>query len=481
MAKLADALRSGRSEGNLLRVQVPSSAHNSMDYKEFFKDKKITVMGLGLLGRGVGVVKFLAECGADLLVTDLKTKEQLASSLAELADFPNIKFVLGEHRLEDFDNKDLVIKAAGVPLDSVYVAEAQVHGIPVKMESSLFATLTKSTLIGVTGTRGKSTVTHFIFESLKKYYKNGNVFLGGNVKGVATLPLLKEAKEGDLVVLELDSWQLQGFGEDIISPHMAVFTNFLPDHLNYYMRGGVSEAKAMDLYFEDKANIFRHQNKSDYLIVSETMAHYIVKKYPLLMAEIVTVQKKDLPQEWQLNIPGEHNRENLTLGSAVLRVAGLSEEEIKSSVEDFKGVHGRLELIKEKNEIKIYNDTTSTTPVAAIAALQAVGDTTKKNIVLIMGGADNQLDMTKMLGILPTYCHAIVLLPGTGTDTVREKIKAENKEVFDVANLQEAVAKAWSASTAGDILLFSPGLASFGLFQNEFDRGDQFDALIKKI
>ena len=452
-----------------------------MDYISYFKGKKIAVMGLGLLGRGLGVVKFLAECGADLLVTDLKTKEQLATSLAELSDLKNIKFVLGEHRLEDFRDRDLVIKAAGVPLDSVYVAEALANGIPVKMESSLFASLTPATLIGITGTRGKSTTTHFIYESLSKFYKKGKVFLGGNVRGLATLPLLKEVKENDLVVLELDSWQLQGFGDEKISPHVAVFTNFMSDHLNYYMRGGNSEARAMELYFNDKANIFRHQNKSDYLIVSGETAHCIVKKYPLLQSEIVTADKKDMPEDWQVKIPGEHNRENLVLGMAVLRALGLTETEIKVSVEMFKGVPGRLELVREKDGIKIYNDTTSTTPVAGIAGIEALGDKENKNIVLIMGGADKKIDMSELLNILPKYCKSVVLLPGTGTDTVREAVKNENPETFDVVTLEEAVSKAVSLAKAGDLVLFSPGFASFGLFQNEFDRGEQFNDLVKKL
>ncbi len=438
-------------------------------------------MGLGLLGRGLGVVKFLAECGADLLVTDLKTKEQLAPSLAELSNYKNITFILGEHRLEDFRDGDLIIKAAGVPLNSIYVAEAVLHGVPVKMESSLFAKFTKATLIGVTGTRGKSTTTHFIYESLKKFYKNGKVFIGGNVKGIATLPLLKEADKNDVVVLELDSWQLQGFGDEKISPHIAVFTNFLPDHLNYYMKNGDSEAYAMELYFSDKANIFRHQNKSDYLIVSGEMAHYIVKKYPLLQSEIVAVTEKDLLPDWHLNIPGEHNRENLVLGASVLRVIGCLEDEIKLSVESFKGVSGRLELIREKDGIKIFNDTTSTTPVAGIVALKSIGNIDKKNIVLIMGGANKQIDMIDLINILPQYCSTVVLLPGTGTDTVREKIKKNVSQTIEVDNLQDAVSKAMNAAKTGDIVLFSPSFASFGLFQNEFDRGEQFEKLIKNL
>src|SRR5574343_519744 len=146
-----------------------------IDFKNFFKDKKITVMGLGLLGRGLGYTKFLAECGADLIVTDLKTGEQLATSVKALEKFNNIKFILGEHRLEDFRNRDMIIKSAGVPLDSIYIEEARRNKIPIEMDVSLFAKLALEVMIiGVTGTRGKSMTTALIYEILKQNEK----FLG---------------------------------------------------------------------------------------------------------------------------------------------------------------------------------------------------------------------------------------------------------------------------------------------------------------
>ena len=147
----------------------------------------------------MNVAKFLAECGAELTITDLKTEEQLASSLKQLKKFSNIKYVLGRHELADFSGKDMIIKAAGVPLDSPYVAEARKNNIPIEMDASLFVkilklghSMSKSKLqvIGVTGTRGKSTVTHLIYEIIKN--SGRQVFLGGNVKGLATLPLLKK-------------------------------------------------------------------------------------------------------------------------------------------------------------------------------------------------------------------------------------------------------------------------------------------------
>src|SRR3989344_1423638 len=174
-----------------------------MDTSEHFRGKRITVMGLGLLGRGVGDVRYLAECGAELIVTDLKSREELVESVAQLGSFSNITFVLGEHRLEDFRNRDLILKAAGVPLDSPYIAEAKKNDIPVRMSADLFAEISGVPIIGVTGTRGKSTVAHMIYEILKTglglNHSEGmvgratpykGVVLGGNVRGVSTLALL---------------------------------------------------------------------------------------------------------------------------------------------------------------------------------------------------------------------------------------------------------------------------------------------------
>src|SRR3989339_631999 len=241
-----------------------------MNYKDFFKGKKITMMGLGILGRGVNVAKFLAECGVELTVTDLKTEDQLAPSLKKLSKFPKIKYVLGRHDLADFSGKDMVIKAAGAPLDSPYIAEARKNNIPIEMDASLFAKLAENVVIvGITGTRGKSTVTHLIYDIIKNSGKR--VHLGGNVKGLATLPLLKKVKDGDIVVMELDSWQLQGFGEAKISPNIAVFSTFLPDHQNYYKND-------MDKYFSDKANIFRWQKESDRFITGLRVAKLIKEK-----------------------------------------------------------------------------------------------------------------------------------------------------------------------------------------------------------
>lgn len=441
-----------------------------MDYRAYFKDKRVTLMGLGLLGRGVGDARFLAECGAELVVTDLKSESELEVSLAQLRAFPNILFHLGGHHVEDFAGRDLILKAAGVPLDSVYIAEARKNGIRVRMSADLFAELSGIPIVGITGTRGKSTVTHMVAHILRR--AGLELLLGGNIKGVSTLSLLPSVKSDSIAVLELDSWQLQGFGDAALSPHISIFTTFMPDHMNYYKQD-------LRAYFADKANIFLNQNESDTLVVGEGVVPYLKdfgyqKK---IKARVAVVGADNLPKNIALLIPGEHNRLNAALARAAAEALGVDDETSKAALETFIGVPGRLQLVQELHGVRIYNDTTSTVPEAALAALRAVGDEKKKNIVLIMGGSDKGLDMTSLLAETKKYCKRVLLLDGTGTQRVREDLPGAT--IYHT--MAEAVNDAFTVCEKGDVLLMSPAFASFGMFQNEYDRGDQFDAAVKGL
>ncbi len=447
------------------------------NYKEFFKGKKITVMGLGVLGRGLGYTKFLAECGADLIVTDLKPASKLKTSLKELKKYKSIKYVLGEHRLQDFRGRDMVIKSAGVPLDSPYITEARKNKISIEMDASLFTKLAPGVkVVGVTGTRGKSMTTALIYELLSKNLKDRKVYLGGNMRGVATLPLLEKIKEGDILVGELDSWQLQGFGDAKISPRISVFTSFMPDHMNYYSSTSQATKQAMKRYFADKANIFKYQKKGDVLVVRPHVKKLIPKniKSKLIVAD---VNKTAL---YQFVVPGEHQRENLACAVEVAELFNIPKQNIAQTIKKFKGLEGRMQYLKSVKGVKIYNDNNATTPEATIASIRALAEVNKEGrIVLISGGSDKKLDLDLYVKVLNTVCKAVVLLPGTGTEKLlNERIKVET---YKAKNLKQAVGQALKIATRGDIILFSPAFASFGMFQNEYDRGDQFMKIIKKL
>jgi UDP-N-acetylmuramoylalanine--D-glutamate ligase len=450
--------------------------NKNTNYKEFFKGKKITVMGLGLLGRGVGDVAFLAECGAQVLVTDLKTKAELKDSWNKLKKYKNIEHVLGGHKLEDFQKCDMVLKAAGVPLDSVYITEARKNKIPIEMSATLFAKLSNVPMIAVTGTRGKSTVTHLIAHILKK--SGQKIILGGNIQGVSNLQLLKlippslgRANKKGIAVFELDSWQLQGFGDARISPTIAAFTTFLPDHMKYY-------GDDMNKYFTDKANIFKYQNKNDMLVIGSQALPFFENWKGEYRGKLV-IAKTELPVDFKLQMKGEHNIYNAMLAVEVVKRLGVKDEVIKKALASFKGVEGRLQLIRDLKGVKYYNDTTATTPEATIAALRALGHpmSKSKNIVLIMGGSDKSIDMQALVHEIPKYVKITILLSGTGT----EKVKHEISNANETDSLKKAITLAKKLAQKGDVVLLSPAFASFGMFKNEYDRGEQFNKIVKSL
>lgn len=446
-----------------------------MDVSAYFKGKKITVMGLGLLGRGVGDALFLAECGADLIVTDLKTEEQLQDSLAKLAQYPNIKFTLGEHKLEDFEGRDMILVAAGVPMDSPYLAHAREKGIELAQSATLFAKFSKIPMIGITGTRGKSTTTAMIAHIIETV-TGESVIKGGNVRGVSNLQLLKEVKEDSLAVFELDSWQLQGFGWAGISPHVAVFTTFMDDHLNYYKND-------TNIYFADKANIFINQEESGVLVttpeVFEKVKEFAKGKNITLGQEVVLVDSSIIPEDAILPMPGEHNRLNAALSVAACRAVGLTDEEIFEALPSFPGVEGRLQLLTTTDKgVRIYNDNNATTPQATVAGLEAVGK--DRNVILIAGGADKNIDVAPLALAINQHCKNLILLPGSGTDKLVPLLHGGEVGVSVYGDLATAVAEAVRLAASGDTVLFSPGFASFGLFTNEYERNDQFVSLVKE-
>ena len=437
------------------------------NYKEFFKNKKITVMGLGLLG-GVGDIRFLAEAGADLVVTDLKTEKELKSSLDVLKKFTNIRYTLGHHDFRDFKNKDLIIKAPSTPLDSLYIKEARENKIPITMWAALFSEFAMKAgtkIVGITGTRGKTTTTILISEILHKAGKK--VISGGNVQGTSLLSSLVKLTPNTFVVLELDSWKLQGFNDTKISPNISVFTNFLPDHLNYY-KGNMKK------YFLDKTYIFKNQKEEDILILSKQSLSFIKKWGGKIKSKII-IPKERLPKGWQINLPGLHNEHNVMLAVEVARQLGIKDSTTKKTLKNFKSIEGRLQLLIEIKSVKYYNDTTATTPEATIVALKTLGK--KKNIILIAGGADKNLNMDELIVQIPKYCKKVVLLSGSGTSRIKNKIK----NMVEVNSMKRAVVVAKTFAKSGDIILLSPAFASFGMFNNEYDRGDQFMKIVKGL
>jgi len=454
-------------------------------------------MGLGLYenGSGISATRFLFKAGAKLTITDLKTKAELQVQIKRLGTMANkINFVLGRHKEADFKNVDLIIRNPGVPKDNKFLKIARKNKIPIMTDISLFFELiNKKRIVAVTGTRGKSTTTSLVYEILKT--EDNNAVLGGNIKTspLAQMPLVKK---GGVVVLELSSWLSESLDDTKKSPHIAVVTNIYPDHLNAY--------KSFADYASSKESIFRHQNLQDYCILNRDNKYtrdmgkrVPSKRYWLSLkhfkgengcfvkgTKIVFRQdgvEKNVLNLSDIKIPGEHNLYNVLCAVCVAMIKGVKLKNIKSAVKNFKGIPDRLELLKETRGVKYYNDTTSTTPEATIAALSALGQ--KKNIVLIAGGSDKGLDFKQLAKEIKKHCKAIILLNGTGTERLKKELLATGYQlpVTITQSMSDAIGIAQSQAKKGDIILLSPACASFGMFKNEFDRGDQFKKIVYSI
>lgn len=429
-----------------------------------YRDKKVVIMGLGSLGGGVGAARFFAQNGARVLVTDIRGKSDLTHSISQLSSW-RIEYVLGQHRHDDFSSADLIIRNPSVRSDSAYLQTARDHGVPIEMSESLFMKLSPtSNIIGVTGTRGKSTTSAMIYEALKQSGKH--TVLGGNVRGVSTLALLEGLTKDSWVVLELSSWQLQSFGWYRISPPIAAVTNMYPDHLNYY--------QTMDDYAADKKNIFLFQKKGDVTILNSLnkYTHAFASEVP---SKYVWFDDAGWPADVPLTVLGAHNRENAACALSVCTCIGIDRQTAIHAIATFPGLPGRLQFVRERNGIRYINDTTSTTPIAGVKALEALPE---GRIVLIAGGNTKNIPLDPFIAAIQKRVRYTVLFSGSAANAF-STLKNVSTPIA-IGDMKKAVEEATNHARSGDTILFSPGVTHLPL-RNEFERGDDFDREVKAL
>lgn len=436
--------------------------------KKQYAGKKVLVVGLGLQGGGAGVARFFAELGAEVRATDLKSAETLSATLNSLKDVP-ITYTLERHDLRDFLWANTIFKGPIVPWQLPELMAAEKKGTLVEMELSFFASLAPSPIIGVTGTRGKSTTTAMIYKILQDSGKS--VHLAGSIPQISTIQLLKKVKKEDVVVMELPSWPLSAFHRKKISPSIAVFTNLYPDHLNYYA--------SMNDYFYDKSAIFLYQKPGDNLIINSALETSLSG---LPIKSTMQFFSKNTYTRPPLLLPGEHNRENAAAAEKATRAVGITATEIHKTLASFSGLSYRIETILDTDNLTVVNDTTSTTPVATMTALATFND---REIVLILGGKDKNLPFNELLPKLQRV-HSIILLKGSFTDKILPTIKSLYPDKLSLVydNLLDAyLAAKRAASTVSGVkplILFSPGATSFAMFNNEFHRGSSFNTIVRE-
>lgn len=504
------------------------------------KGKHVTVMGLGLNGGGEAAVKFFLKKGAYVLATDMKTEEQLKTTVEHInsdksLNLSHLTYRLGEHRIEDFENADCVIKNPGVKYKgNKFLAATKA----IETDLSIFLRFTNCPIIAVTGSKGKSSTVSAIYYGLKTAgYKT---FLGGNIT-VSPLTFFDEVSNDTPVVIEFSSWQLADLrGRKVLKPHISIITKIVPDHQNWYGN--------MEDYVADKRLIYENQTKGDYSIFDaecdedgfgpDKKLHPNATTWGNLFAEesnatVLRYGKSSLKESpkthkktygvWQdkdkngnfcgkvllpgmekpetilknLSVPGEHMKTNVLNAALVLYLMGIDAKKIVKICGSWTGIEHRLQYFYSwKNQkgtnFKFYNDSCATVPEAAVAASQSFG----KSVILITGGTDKGLDLKPLENLFlqsqkenSFIPKDVYFLSGTATEKITPILDKNNikyhgpfsslSELFE--NLKENLQNFCDKYEKDEIVVFSPGATSFGMFQNEFDRGNQFMQGVKKF
>lgn len=444
-------------------------------------NKTILVVGLGNYptGSGVSAALFCARRGAKkVIVTDIRPREMLSKTAPKLLKFQNVEFVLGRHRLADVARADIVVKNPGVPDDIPIIKRARALKKIITNDIGLFlAHKPPGKVVGVTGTRGKSTTTALIYEFLKKKFPR--TWLGGNI-GVSPLQFIEKMKSGDITVLELSSWMLH----DLKKPQcdIAVVTNILPDHLDRY--------RSMQEYQRDKERIWRWQTY-DHLLVLNARAPLVSEMHRRAASRVmwfgknirgtndVFIQNEKIyfcntvvASAKDIQLRGHHNRDNVCAAIAVAKSFGVSNAVISAVLRNFHGLPHRLALVRTVRGVQYFDDTTATTPDAGVAALAAFD----RKVILIAGGRFKVPRVEHFLRAIRARVKFLIVLDGPAEKQLISTLPAQR--VMTASVMRDAVKFAATHARKGDIVLLSPGCTWLPKM-NEFERARQFIVAVR--
>ncbi|MBE7026612.1 MAG: UDP-N-acetylmuramoyl-L-alanine--D-glutamate ligase [Ruminococcaceae bacterium] len=445
-------------------------------FKQKIKNKKITVLGIGV--SNLPLIEFLAKNGAIVTACDKRKKDDLTNEIERLSPY-NISYNLGDNYLDNID-ADIIFKTPGMRFDIPELAEARKRGSVVTSEMEVFFEVCDAKKIAVTGSDGKTTTTTLIAKMLEK--QGYTVWLGGNI-GNPLIGELENIKENDFVVLELSSFQLHTMKQ---SPDIAVVTNLSPNHLDMH--------KDMDEYVDAKKNIFMHQKANDKLVLNfdNDITHSFENE---AVSDVVFFSRKaegencvylkdgvvyhgcdEIMRADEIKIPGVHNIENYMAAIAALTDI-VSVDTIRHIARSFGGVEHRIELVRELDGVRYYNDSIASSPTRTTAGLRSFD----KKVILIAGGYDKHIPFDDFGPVLEKHVKKLFLI---GVTAPKIKKAANDAGLFDVVmcdSLEEAVKLSYKAATNGDIVLLSPACASFDMFKNFAVRGNLFKELVNNL
>lgn len=443
---------------------------------------RVTVMGLGRFGGGVGVTRFLADRGAAVTVTDLGSADRLADSIAQIqpwVDQGKVTLRLGEHDKGDFAESDLVVASPAVPKPwmNEFLLAAESAEVPITTEIGLLVELLgdPSRIVGVTGSAGKSTVSamaaHAIKGVLHARGDHREVHLGGNIGG-SLLGSIDSIAPDDLVVLELSSAMLYWLGRSGWSPGIAVVTNLSENHLDWHGN--------MEHYEQSKRAITDNQREYDAALLPAALSHWSDRATVVDPAN----QGTNLAS-LRLQLPGVHNKDNAQLAAhaavSVLQRAGVdvSVNACAQALASFKALPHRLELVAERGALCAYNDSKSTTPESALGAVEAMlEDDGARSIYLICGGSDKGAAYGPLVEA-GRRCARVYTIGSTGP-AIAAALRSGEVDVAECGELAAAVRSATAGASGDGVILLSPACASYDQFESYVERGEVFSRLARE-
>ncbi len=461
-----------------------------MQVQAGFEGQRVLVMGLGSFGGGVGAVRFLLQQGAHVVVTDLRSKTELAKAISQLEEYcdnPKLSWRLGEHSKDDFREADLIVVNPAVRRDNPYLGIAEDAGVPLTSEMNLFWQHNRGKVVGVTGSNGKSTTAALIHSILHEAGESS--WLGGNI-GKSLLPEVDQIESHDWVVLELSSFQLADLNRIQASPNIAVVTNFAPNHLDWH--------DSIEAYESAKQTILRWQGKDHFAILNDddpVVSNWSTNCQRLSFGTTdagnagvfqsgdralirFDGRTEQIPLAESLKLPGPHNFSNALAATCAALAVGIPTRKIGPGISKMSGLPHRMECVGEWQGRHFYNDSLATTPESAIQALQSFDEP----IVLIAGGYDKQVDLAEFGRAIAQRTKSVALI-GQTADTLREVVSKLQPSVeigSGFPNLAGALEWAVAQTEPGDVVLLSPGCASYGWFRNFAERGDAFSELVRE-
>ena len=457
------------------------------EFNDYIRFRKVAVIGLGV--SNIPLLDYLHTNKARVTIFDQREIDNMPKDLMDKITAYSFEFSLGKNYLEKLNGFDLIFRSPSC-LPTIPQLEKEANrGAIVTTEIEMLMEMCPGTIIGVTGSDGKTTTTSLISAILKNAgYKT---YLGGNI-GTPLFTKLPEMEKEDIVVLELSSFQLMGMK---VSPKISVITNVTPNHLNIH--------KDYEEYIEAKKNIFKWQNQEGTLILNydneitkscEKEANgkviFFSSKEKLdngyivdgnVVKECEDKIRKHIVDVNEVKLKGIHNYQNICAALAATKTLVSLDDAVKT-IKEFNSVEHRLEFVREIHNVKWYNDSASSSPTRTISGINAFNE----EIILIAGGYDKNLDYTPLAKPILDKVKVLLLMGQTSGkifNAVKEEMEKENKEIriYMCNNLQETIDTAKKIAKPGQVVLFSPGSASFDMFKNAYDRGNQFKKLVNEI